>query len=34
MVELGGCGVKAGLMNPGHRTEASDCRTEAWVGGA
>ena len=22
MVGLGGCGVKAGLMNPGHRTEA------------
>ena len=34
MVGLGGCGVKTGLMNPGHRTEASDCGTEAWVGGA
>ena len=34
MVGLGGCGVKTGLMNPGHRTEAPDCGTEAWVEGA
>ena len=33
MVGLDGCGVKAGLMNPGCRTEAPDCRTEAWVEG-
>ena len=34
MVGLGGYSVKAGLMNSGHRTEAPDCGTETWVGGA
>ena len=34
MVQLGSCGMKTGLMNPRHGTEAPYCGIEAWVGGA